>query len=44
MSNTRKILMSMMLLGQMARGGYFEQESEDVENESEAENGDEHDT
>ena len=40
MSDARKILMSMMLLGQMTRGGYFEQEPEDVENESEEEDGD----
>lgn len=44
MSDARKILMSMMLLGQIARGEYFEQEPEDIENESEAENSDEHDT
>lgn len=40
MNGARKILMSMMLLGQMVSGEYFEQEQEDVENESEAENGD----
>lgn len=43
MSDARKILMSMMLLGSMVRDGYFEQEPEDVENESESEEGDEHD-
>lgn len=37
MSDAKKILISMMLLGSIARGGYFEQEPEDVENESEAE-------
>lgn len=40
MSDARKILMSMMLLGQMVRGEYFEQEPEDVENESEEDGGD----
>lgn len=35
--------MSMMLLGSMVRGEYFDQETEDIENESEAEDGEKHD-
>ena len=37
MSDAGKILMSMMLLGSMVRDGYFDQEPEDIETESEAE-------
>ena len=40
MSDAKKILISMMLLGSMVRDGYFEQEPEDIENESGAEDGD----
>ena len=40
MSEAGKILMSMMLLGQMVRDGYFDQEPEDIETESEVEEGD----